>query len=162
MITTRKLLFGGFLFCFSLFVAALYMQHVMELEPCPLCILQRVLVMVTGIFFLIAAIHNLCGSDWFNGITRCGRFSTTCLVAEFACRSGTQLRPRNGFYYGKLSIDRCVVHGAERFRRMCGSILDISDPQYTCLDVADLCGDVRFGNCSCLATALKTEFNNNY
>jgi disulfide bond formation protein DsbB len=34
------------------------MQHVMELEPCPLCILQRVLVMVTGIFFLIAAIHN--------------------------------------------------------------------------------------------------------
>ncbi|MAL48291.1 MULTISPECIES: disulfide bond formation protein B [unclassified Methylophaga] len=58
MITTRKLLFGGFLFCFSLFVAALYMQHVMELEPCPLCILQRVLVMVTGIFFLIAAIHN--------------------------------------------------------------------------------------------------------
>lgn len=58
MITTRKLLFSGFLFCFSLFLVALYMQHVMELEPCPLCILQRVLVMVTGIFFLIAAIHN--------------------------------------------------------------------------------------------------------
>ncbi|MDO8828279.1 disulfide bond formation protein B [Methylophaga sp.] len=58
MITARKLLFGGFLFCFGLFLAALYMQHVMELEPCPLCILQRVFVMITGVFFLIAAIHN--------------------------------------------------------------------------------------------------------
>lgn len=58
MSTARRLLFGGFLFCLGLLLASLYMQHVMELEPCPLCILQRLLVMVTGIFFLIAALHN--------------------------------------------------------------------------------------------------------
>lgn len=58
MITARKLLFGGFIFCLTLLLASVYMQHVLELEPCPLCILQRVMVLVTGIFFLIAAIHS--------------------------------------------------------------------------------------------------------
>ncbi|MBN45611.1 MULTISPECIES: disulfide bond formation protein B [unclassified Methylophaga] len=58
MSTARKLLFGGFLFCLSLLLASVYMQHVLELEPCPLCILQRVMVLITGIFFLVAAIHN--------------------------------------------------------------------------------------------------------
>ena len=56
--TARKLLFGGFIFCLTLVLASVYMQHVMELEPCPLCILQRVLVLITGVFFLIAALHN--------------------------------------------------------------------------------------------------------
>lgn len=58
MSSTRKLLFSGFIFCLALLLASVYMQHVLELEPCPLCILQRVMVLITGIFFLIAAIHN--------------------------------------------------------------------------------------------------------
>lgn len=58
MSSTRKLLFSGFIFCLALLLGSVYMQHVMELEPCPLCILQRVMVLITGIFFLIAAIHN--------------------------------------------------------------------------------------------------------
>ena len=58
MSSTRKLLFSGFIFCLALLLASVYMQHVLELEPCPLCIMQRVMVLITGIFFLIAAIHN--------------------------------------------------------------------------------------------------------
>lgn len=58
MSSTRKLLFSGFIFCLALLLASVYMQHVMELEPCPLCIMQRVMVLITGVFFLIAAIHN--------------------------------------------------------------------------------------------------------
>lgn len=58
MITARKLLFGGFIFCLALLLASVYMQHVLELEPCPLCIMQRVMVLITGIFFLVAAVHN--------------------------------------------------------------------------------------------------------
>ena len=58
MSSTRKLLFSGFIFCLALLLASVYMQHVMDLEPCPLCIMQRVMVLITGIFFLIAAIHN--------------------------------------------------------------------------------------------------------
>ena len=37
---------------------ALYMEHVMHLEPCPLCIFQRIAVMATGLVAFIAAIHN--------------------------------------------------------------------------------------------------------
>ena len=35
-----------------------YFQFVEELEPCPLCISQRIAILLTGIVFLIAAIHN--------------------------------------------------------------------------------------------------------
>jgi disulfide bond formation protein DsbB len=37
---------------------ALYLQHYDHLEPCPLCIFQRIGLMVMGVFSLIAAIHN--------------------------------------------------------------------------------------------------------
>lgn len=37
---------------------ALYLQHYQNLEPCPLCIFQRVGLMGMGLFSLIAAIHN--------------------------------------------------------------------------------------------------------
>ena len=44
--------------CTFLMAAALFMEHQMGLEPCPLCILQRVMVIATGVIALIAAIHN--------------------------------------------------------------------------------------------------------
>jgi len=34
------------------------MQFVQDLEPCPLCISQRIAILVTGIVFLLAALHN--------------------------------------------------------------------------------------------------------
>ncbi|WP_151979825.1 disulfide bond formation protein B [Acinetobacter guerrae] len=37
---------------------ALYLEHVKGLDPCPLCIFQRVGLMVMGIFALIAFLHN--------------------------------------------------------------------------------------------------------
>ncbi len=37
---------------------ALYAQHVLGLEPCPLCVFQRVAVISVGVLFLIAALHN--------------------------------------------------------------------------------------------------------
>ena len=48
----------GFLACAGLMGYALYAQHVLGLQPCPLCIFQRIATIVTGILFLIAAIHN--------------------------------------------------------------------------------------------------------
>jgi disulfide bond formation protein DsbB len=44
--------------CVLLMAVALYMEHVMALEPCPLCILQRVMVIATGIIALFAALHG--------------------------------------------------------------------------------------------------------
>ena len=48
----------GFLACVALMAYALYAQHVLGLEPCPLCIFQRVAVIAVGVVFLAAALHN--------------------------------------------------------------------------------------------------------
>lgn len=48
----------GFLVCAALMGYALYAQHVLGLEPCPLCIFQRIAVIVVGVLFLIAALHD--------------------------------------------------------------------------------------------------------
>ena len=48
----------GFLFCAALMGYALYAQYGLGLEPCPLCIFQRVAVISVGVLFLIAALHN--------------------------------------------------------------------------------------------------------
>ncbi|OPX56510.1 disulfide bond formation protein DsbB [Oceanospirillum multiglobuliferum] len=54
----RTLNLVGFVSCVLLLVSALIMQHVFELEPCPLCIFQRVAFMAAAAIFLVAAIHN--------------------------------------------------------------------------------------------------------
>jgi protein dithiol:quinone oxidoreductase len=48
----------GFLVCAALMAWALWLQYGEGLEPCPLCMFQRVAVAAVGIVFLIAAIHN--------------------------------------------------------------------------------------------------------
>jgi disulfide bond formation protein DsbB len=48
----------GFLVCAGLMAWALYLQYILELEPCPLCVFQRIAVIATGVVFLIAAVHN--------------------------------------------------------------------------------------------------------
>lgn len=47
-----------FIACTLMILAALYMQHVMGMNPCPLCITQRIFVILTGLIALIAALHN--------------------------------------------------------------------------------------------------------
>lgn len=47
-----------FLFCSALIGAALYFQYVDGLDPCPLCIFQRVVVMAVGIVFLLKTLHH--------------------------------------------------------------------------------------------------------
>ena len=47
-----------FLVCASLLGFALYNQYVDFLEPCPLCIIQRVVFFWIAIVALLAAIHN--------------------------------------------------------------------------------------------------------
>jgi len=44
--------------CAMLMAVALYFQHVQGLEPCILCITQRVMVITIGLLALVAALHN--------------------------------------------------------------------------------------------------------
>lgn len=48
----------GALLCAGLIATALFMQHVMGLNPCYLCIVQRVFVIATGVILLTAVIHK--------------------------------------------------------------------------------------------------------
>lgn len=48
----------GFVASFGVVGLALYLQQQHNLEPCPLCIFQRVAFMVLGLLFLIAALHS--------------------------------------------------------------------------------------------------------
>lgn len=48
----------GFLVCVGLMGYALHLQYVEGLEPCPLCMLQRICVMAMGVVFLVATFHN--------------------------------------------------------------------------------------------------------
>lgn len=58
MLSPRALFFMGFLFCTSMLAIAGYFQFVDHLEPCPLCILQRVFTLCVGIIMLLAVLHN--------------------------------------------------------------------------------------------------------
>ena len=48
----------GAISCLGLILFALYSEHILLLEPCPLCVLQRIAVIALGIIFLIAFIHS--------------------------------------------------------------------------------------------------------
>jgi len=58
----RRLSFAGFLLCLSGLAFALLLQHGFGLEPCPMCIFQRIAMAASGLAFLGAAIHAPTGS----------------------------------------------------------------------------------------------------
>ena len=62
----RRIYLVGFLGCTALIGIALYFQYVMGLEPCPLCIVQRIFFVVTGIICLVAFLHN--PKEWGNKV----------------------------------------------------------------------------------------------
>jgi protein dithiol:quinone oxidoreductase len=43
----------GFLLC-----AALFMEHVMGLAPCPLCMMQRLWIAIVGLIIYVSLLHN--------------------------------------------------------------------------------------------------------
>lgn len=55
---SRPLYLLALIFCTTLIAIALYMEHVLGLVPCPLCIIQRVLVILVGVVALAVVVHN--------------------------------------------------------------------------------------------------------
>ena len=55
---TRLFYLALFIACFSLIGFGLYLEHVKGLEPCPLCVFQRVAYIAVGLIALAATIHN--------------------------------------------------------------------------------------------------------
>jgi protein dithiol:quinone oxidoreductase len=48
----------GFLACAAMLGYAYYAQFWLHLEPCPLCMFQRITIFALGVVFLIAALHH--------------------------------------------------------------------------------------------------------
>ena len=57
----RQLNLAGFLACAALLGYAWYVQGVLGVDPCPLCIFQRLGIAATGVLFLIAGLHAPAG-----------------------------------------------------------------------------------------------------
>jgi disulfide bond formation protein DsbB len=57
-LTPRIWFFLGFFGCVFLLAMGAYFQFVGGLEPCPLCISQRIGILLTGVVFLIAGLHD--------------------------------------------------------------------------------------------------------
>ena len=58
MPTPRALNAAGFLACVGMMAYALYAQYQLYLDPCPLCVLQRVAVIGMGVAFLLLAVQG--------------------------------------------------------------------------------------------------------
>ena len=58
LLATRLAYWLGFVASFGLVALALVIQTRYQLEPCPLCISQRIVFMLIGVLFLAAAIQN--------------------------------------------------------------------------------------------------------
>ena len=60
-LSRRRLNTIGFLICAAGLGYAVYAQQYLNLEPCPLCIFQRLTILAVGLVFLAALIHNPAG-----------------------------------------------------------------------------------------------------
>lgn len=56
--TPRRWALAGVGFCALMMSVALFLEHAMGLEPCPLCIFQRVAVLATALVLGLAALHG--------------------------------------------------------------------------------------------------------
>jgi disulfide bond formation protein DsbB len=59
--TARKANLLGFLTCAALLAYAYYAQFFLHLEPCPLCIFQRLGIFAVGVVFALAALQDPAG-----------------------------------------------------------------------------------------------------
>ena len=125
-------------------IAALYLEHVVGLAPCPLCIVQRICVIGFGLVCLIAAVH---------GPRKTGRRVYSVLALLFALAGGaTAIRqiwlqsipadelpsclPSLEYMMDALpfqEIAKLVLHGTAECAEVSWTLLGMSIPEWTLL-----------------------------
>ena len=58
--TIRPMFLLGLFMCISMIAVALGSQYYLDMDPCPLCIFQRVAVMILGVIFLFGRTTQSC------------------------------------------------------------------------------------------------------
>ena len=91
---------------------ALYAEHKLFMDPCPLCVFQRIAVIGIGLAFLLLAIHNP-QPGWAKRIYLgllglAGRRNCCCwtprLAAKPAAGQGAVLRPGSRLHAGQFPV----------------------------------------------------------
>jgi protein dithiol:quinone oxidoreductase len=65
LLTHRNINLVGFFACLFMMLYALYAQEFLGLLPCPLCVLQRMAVLMLGLFFLLLALQSPGQAGWY-------------------------------------------------------------------------------------------------
>ena len=140
----RSLFLLAFIGCALMMIAALYLEHVVGLAPCPLCIVQRICVIGFGVVCLIAAIQ---------GPRKTGRRVYSIVALLFALAGGaTAIRqiwlqnmpadqlpsclPSLEYMMDALpfqDIVRLVLHGTAECAEVSWTLLGMSIPEWTLL-----------------------------
>lgn len=132
----------GFLICIALLAYAYYLQYARGLEPCPLCMLQRLAFFALAIAFLVAAIHRagVTGSRAYGVVS----FLIAAAGASVSMRhvwiqhTPESKRPACGpgfdflmDTFGPLDGVRRILHGSGECGAVDWTFLGLSIPEWT-------------------------------
>lgn len=133
----------AFFLCLGMIGMAGYLQFSKGLEPCPLCVVQRFLVIILGIIFLIGFLQKSAGEGWvrFHG------FLVLLLAGAGAAAAGRQVylqtlppdrlppcAPNLSYILEKLSWPDAVkflVRGTADCAQVKWTLLGFSIPEWT-------------------------------
>ena len=141
--------FFGFCACTLLMSYALYAEHFLGLEPCPMCIFQRISTILLGLTFLLGCFpfnsrfsRLLIGSlilitSFWN--TSC---LATCMVAESSARKGTWVWPWTRFYGREfcpfIEVFEMVFSGSGECANIDWSFIGLSMPAWVIVSLSVL------------------------
>ena len=151
-LTSRRTLnVAGFIICGGMMGFALYAQHGLLLEPCPLCVLQRFAVIGLGAVFLLAALHNPLGLTRYlyaglllliaaGGATVAGRHAWLQQLPEDqvpACGPGLDYMWEN---FPFAEVINMVFKGSGECAEIAWQFLGLSMPEWVLVNVIGLGG----------------------
>jgi hypothetical protein len=115
--------FLAFFVCATLICFALYLQYIEGLEPCPLCIFQRICVIVMGVVFLVAGFHHpgRAGATVYALV----QLLAAGVAAIAAAGPGPHLQHGTQLHAGHAALHRRPEKGVRGQRRMRGEGLGI-------------------------------------
>ena len=139
----------GFLACVVMLGYALYAQFVLHLEPCPLCIFQRVGVAAIGALFLIAGLHapRGWGARVYGVLIALAALATMGIAARHlyiqhlpegavpACGAGLDYLLR---VFPVVDVIRKVLTGSGECAKITWTFLTLSMPTWVMLSAAAL------------------------
>jgi len=147
----RQLNLLGFLCCTALLGYAVYVQGVLRIEPCPLCIFQRVGIAALGLVFLLAGLHAPAGrgARVYAALAALAALATMAVAARHvwiqhlpegavpSCGAGL------GFLFEEFpvwQVIRKVLSGSGECHQVNWSFLTLSMPTWVLIAAATLGG----------------------